>query len=446
MRSVLAQGQRRRAPGWGDKIAASQGRMASRELPRWPLTAMFVLFPLWWVLGPGEVVWIPLAGIMLLFLRRHGKIQAPRGFGIWLLFLLWMGCSVIGIDSDGRLLGFLYRALLYLTVTVAFLYVYNARTTLTARYVLGVLTIFWLIVVAGGYLGVLWPLFSIQTPLGAVLPTWLTSNELVQEMVVRRATQYNPDSWNPLDPRPSAPFLYTNGWGNAYSVLLPLVIAYLVLVRRERRFWWLLPVIPLSFVPAFLTLNRGMFLGLGVALAYILMRSVVRGNVRAILALAVLAAVAAGAWATLPAGERLSERVEASSSTEDRADLYVEAIDRTLEQPIFGYGAPRPSETPGAPSVGTQGQFWMVMFSHGIPAVALFMGWLAWAYVRSIRERDPVGLACNTVLLLTLVESLYYGTMATGLMVAMLAAAVALRPGDETESGALQPRATALAK
>jgi len=420
--------------------------MASRELPRWPLTAMFVLFPLWWVLGPGEAVWIPLAGIMLLFLRRHGKIQAPRGFGIWLLFLLWMGCSVIGIDSDGRLLGFLYRALLYLTVTVAFLYVYNARTTLTARYVLGVLTIFWLIVVAGGYLGVLWPLFSIQTPLGAVLPTWLTSNELVQEMVVRRATQYNPDSWNPLDPRPSAPFLYTNGWGNAYSVLLPLVIAYLVLVRREGRFWWLLPMIPLSFVPAFLTLNRGMFLGLGVALAYILMRSVVRGNVRAILALAVLAAVAAGAWATLPAGERLSERVEVSSSTEDRADLYVEAIDRTLEQPIFGYGAPRPSETPGAPSVGTQGQFWMVMFSHGIPAVALFMGWLGWAYVRSIRERDPVGLACNTVLLLTLVESLYYGTMATGLMVAMLAAAVALRPGDEAESAALQPKATSLAK
>ena len=158
-----------------------------------------------------------------------------------------------------------------------------------------------------------------------------------------------------------------------------------------------------------------------------------------------LAAVAAGAWATLPAGERLSERVEASSSTEDRADLYVEAIDRTLEQPIFGYGAPRPSETPGAPSVGTQGQFWMVMFSHGIPAVALFMGWLAWAYVRSIRERDPVGLACNTVLLLTLVESLYYGTMTTGLMVAMLAAAVALRPGDEAESATLQPKATSLA-
>jgi len=406
---------------------------AATELPRWPLTAMFALFPVWWLLGPGEAVWIPLAALMLVLLRRHGRIRAPRGLGIWLLFLLWMMCSVIGIDTGGRLFGFLFRALLYVSVTVVFLYVYNARATLTARYVLGVLTVFWLIVVMGGYLGVFWPLFSIQTPLGAVLPSWLSSNDLVQEMIVRRATQYSPNAWTLIDPRPSAPFLYTNGWGNAYSVLTPLVIAYLVTVRRERRFWYLLPIVPLSFVPAFLTLNRGMFLGLALALAYVLLRSLIGGNARALAAVAALALAAGGAWATLPVAERLDHRVEVSSSTTDRAALYVEAVERTLQQPVFGYGAPRPSVTAGAPSVGTQGQFWMVMFSHGIPGVVLFMGWLVFAYVRTLRARDPVGLACNTVLLVTLVESLYYGIMTTGLMVAMLAAAVALRPPENAE-------------
>ena len=448
MRSWLgAAGDRGRAPSWDVNVALPESRMGTpRELPRWPLTAMFALFPLWWVLGPGEAVWILLAGVMLLLLLRHGRIRIPRGFGIWLLFLLWMACSVIGIDTDRRIIGFIYRALLYFTVTVAFLYVYNARATLTARYVLGVLTIFWLVVVAGGYLGVLWPLFSINTPLGEVLPEGLTSNELIHEMVVRRATQYNPDSWLKLDPRPSAPFLYTNGWGNAYSVLTPMVIAYLAMVRRERRFWWLLPVVPLSFVPAFLTLNRGMFLGLGVALAYILIRSVLQGNVRAILAVVGIAVLAAGALATLPIAERLTERVASSSSTEDRASLYIEAFERTLEQPVFGYGSPRPSETTGAPSVGTQGQFWMVLFSHGFPGAALFMGWLAWAYFRSVRERDPVGLACNTVLLLTLVESLYYGIMTAGLMVAMLAAAVVLRPEEDTELTRRLPEASSQAR
>lgn len=406
----------------GDMIALD------RRLPRWPFAAMFVLFPLWWLLGLGEAVWIALAAVMLFYLVRRGRIRFPRGLGIWFLFLVWMGISVIEIDTGDRLLGFAYRALLYVTVTVIFLYVYNAGSSLTTRYVLGVLTAFWLIVVAGGFVGVLFPLLTIHTPLGSVLPASISSNELVRDMIVRRVSQYNPDGWAKLDPRPSAPFLYTNGWGNAYSMLLPIVIAYLIEIRRERWFWWLLAAIPVSFVPAFLTLNRGMFLGLALALVYVAIRLVIRGNGKALLGLLGLVALVAVAFATLPVAERLTHRVQASSSTADRANLYQETIQRTLESPVFGYGGPRPSETKGAPSVGTQGQVWMVMFSHGLPGLALFMGWLVWAYIRSIRERDPAGLALNTVLLVVIVESLYYGIMTTGLAVAMIAAALTLRP------------------
>lgn len=406
---------------------------AQNPLPRWPFAAMFVLFPFWWLLGPGEAIWIPLAALMMFYLIRRGRIEVPRGFGIWLLFLVWMACSVVGIDSGGRLIGFVYRALLYLTVTAVFLYVYNARSTLTVRYIAGVLTVFWLIIVAGGYLGVFFPMMSVHTPFGLVLPESIRSNELVQEMVVRRVTQFNPDAWLKLDPRPSAPFLYTNGWGNAYSMLTPIVIAYLILVRRERRFWWLLLAIPVSFVPAFLTLNRGMFIGLGLALVYVTIRAIMRGNLRALLALAGLAILVAGAFATLPIASRLTERVDSSSTTQDRANLYEETFTRTLESPLFGFGSPRPSEAPGAPSAGTQGQFWMVMFSQGFPGVILFTGWFVWAYFRSIRERDPVGLACNTVLLVVIVESFYYGIMTTGICVAMVAAAVTMRPVEKAE-------------
>ncbi len=389
---------------------------------------MFVLFPLWWLLGPGEAVWIVLAAVMVFYLARHGRVEVPRGFGIWLLFLVWMACSVVGIDSGGRLLGFLFRALLYLTVTVVFVYVYNARTRLTLRYVAGVLTVFWLVVVAGGYLGVLFPLLTVQTPFGLLFPPSISSNELVQEMIVRRVSQYNPTGWLKLDPRPSAPFLYTNGWGNAYSMLTPIVVAYLILVRRERRFWWLLLAIPLSFVPAFLTLNRGMFIGLGLAIVYVSVRAIARGSLTAILALAALVILVGAAFAVLPIEQRLSERVEVSSSTQDRASLYAETFSRTLESPLFGFGAPRPSASANIPSAGTQGQLWMVMFSHGFPGAALFMGWLVFAFFRSIRARDPVLVACNTVLLVVIVESTYYGIMTTGLLVAMLAAALTMRP------------------
>jgi len=407
------------------------GRMPPPELPRWPFTAMFVLFPVWWILGPGEAMWIVLAGVMVFFLLRSGRIRVPRGFGLWLLFLVWMLFSVIGIDSSGRLIGFVYRALLYLTVTVIFVYVYNARSSLTPRYIAGVLSVFWVIVMVGGYVGVFFPLLAFTTPLSVVIPDSIASNELVQEMVRRRVTQYNPDAFLPLEPRPSAPFLYTNGWGNAYSVLTPIFVAYLVEVRRERRFWWLAALLPLSFLPAFLTLNRGMFIGIGLALAYVAVRAIVRGHLRVLIGLTAIVAMAAMVFAVFPVADRLTDRLASSPSTEDRASLYQETFERTLDAPVFGYGAPRPSESPGAPAAGTQGQVWMVLFSHGFAGLFFFLAWLVWAFVRSIRVRDPVLVAANAVLLVVIVQSTYYSILTTGLAVAMIAAAVTLRPADE---------------
>ncbi len=410
---------------------------ASRStLPRWPFTAMLAFFPLWWVLGFAEMAWIPLAGCMAVLMIRRGGIQVPRGFSIWLLFIVLMCASVIGIDTSGRLIGFVYRALLYIAITIVFIYVYNARETLTLRYMLGVFTLFWLWAVLGGFAGIIAPEFSFRTPLSYVLPQGLQANELIGEMVVRRLTQYNPDSWLALDPRPSAPFLYTNGWGNVYSITLPMVVAYLTVIPRGRRFWLLILAIPLSLIPAFLTLNRGMFIGLAVAAAYLFVRFVLAGRLRAVALLSVIGIIAGIAAVALDVGSKLTDRVETSSSTEDRANLYEETFVRTLHSPLFGYGAPRPSFTDGAPSAGTQGHLWMVMFSHGFPALICFMAALAWMFFATIRGRSTAMLILNTVQLVILVEVFFYGVLPNGLILTFPAAALAIR---ELRSTALAP-------
>lgn len=410
---------------------------ASRStLPRWPFTAMLAFFPLWWVLGFAEMAWIPLAGCMAVLMIRRGGIQVPRGFSIWLLFIVLMCASVIGIDTSGRLIGFVYRALLYIAITIVFIYVYNARETLTLRYMLGVFTLFWLWAVLGGFAGIVAPEFSFRTPLSYVLPQGLQANELIGEMVVRRLTQYNPDSWLALDPRPSAPFLYTNGWGNVYSITLPMVVAYLTVIPRGRRFWLLILAIPLSLIPAFLTLNRGMFIGLAVAAAYLFVRFVLAGRLRAVALLSVIGIIAGIAAVALDVGSKLTDRVETSSSTEDRANLYEETFVRTLHSPLFGYGAPRPSFTDGAPSAGTQGHLWMVMFSHGFPALICFMAALAWMFFATIRGRSTAMLILNTVQLVILVEVFFYGVLPNGLILTFPAAALAIR---ELRSTALAP-------
>lgn len=398
-----------------------------RPLPSWPLTAMLALYPVWWVLGFGSTAWIPLAACMLVLMVRRGRIEVPRGFGVWLLFLVLMCASVIGIDSPGRLIGFVYRALQYASVTVVFVYVYNARARLTVRYVLGLVTLFWVYTVIGGYAGVFFPTFSFRTPLGLILPGGLQANEVVGEMVVRRLTQHNPDSWFQLDPRPSAPFLYTNQWGNVYSLALPMVLAYLGTIRRGAKYWLVVLTVVASLVPAFLTLNRGMFIGLAVAGAYLFVRFVLAGRLAHVVSLAIAGAVAAVAASFIDVGDRLAERVETSSSTADRATLYEETLSRALQSPLFGYGAPRPSLTEGLPSAGTQGHVWMVMFSHGFPALACFLIALACFFVMTTRVGSTVMLLLNTVQLVILVEVFYYGVLPNGLMLSFIAAALLLR-------------------
>lgn len=414
--------------------AASPAQTTVRsELPRWPFMTLFALFPLWWVLGPGDMAWIPIGFVMALYMWRRGGIEVPRSFALWLMFLLLMVVSVIGIDSPGRLLGFFYRAAQYVTFSIVFLYVYNARERLTAQYVLGTLTLFWVWTVIGGYASIAFPSFSFSTLLSHVLPRGLLSNELVSEMATRRLTQHKPDGWLDLAPRPSAPFLYTNSWGNVYSMLLPVAMCYAHMVWGSRRALLVAVLVPLSLVPAVLSLNRGMFLGLGVAFGFIMVMALLGRQRRLILGLTGVVLLLAGGAVALDAGGRIEDRTEVSSTAEHRASLYEETFERTLDSPLLGYGAPRPSEHEGYPSAGTQGQIWTVMFSHGFPALVLFLAWLSWSLFASIQVRDPRRIVVTSVLAVILVESAYYGVATNGLILSMSVAALLMRPSSGAE-------------
>lgn len=409
-------------------VGPGAGKVAASELPAWPLVTMFVLFPVWWLIGLADLIWIVMALPMLLLLRRTRAVRVPRGFGAYLLFLVWVAASALMLERPSQLIGFAYRFSLYASAAVLLVYAFNARRHLTERVVCGALTAYWGATVAGGYLALAFPGAVLRTPLSFLLPRAMIDNELVNHMVIRRMTQWNPDSWIQLDPRPSAPFLYTNNWGNVYSLLLPFVIAYLFHVRGTRRFWWVLALIPLSFVPAFLTLNRGMFLGLGVAIAYASLRLLLMGHLKAVVAILSAAVLGAGAFFLLPAQDRLEHRVTESSSTEDRASLYVQALDTIPESPLLGHAVPQQAANPNLDPVGTQGQFWMILVSHGLGALACFVGWFVIAFVLSLRRRDVTGLVAHTVLLVATMELLYYGSLPYGLPIMMTAAALALRP------------------
>ena len=395
------------------------------ELPSWPFTLAFAGFPLWWLLGLLEFIWIPAACIMILYMVRRGAIGVPRGFGAVLLFLLWAGCAVVGLSTSMQVLRFGFALANYAACATFFVYVFNARARLTDRFVSGVLTVWWLIVVAGGYIALILPKAVFRTPASLLVPGSLLQNEWVRQLVIRPLNQYNPNSYFQLDPRPSAPFIYTNQWGSVYSLLIPIVIAYLIQTRGTRRFWLILAAVPVSFVPAILTTNRGMLLGIGIAALYGALRLVLRRDFRGIGALAAVALVGGILFRLLPTADRLESRI-ASPSIVDRAWLYLRSLEAVMDSPLLGYG--RTLTVPGAVDpVGTQGEFWIVLVRYGVPAALLFLGWFVFAFVRSIRWTSAVDMAANLVLLIALVEFFFYGAAPQGLVVAMVAAALVLR-------------------
>jgi hypothetical protein len=409
-------------------------------LPRWPVRALFIAFPLWWVLGLGNLIWLLLAVPMALALIVRGRVRAPRGFGIWLLFLFWILVSALAIN-DIRIVGWAFRAALYLAATVLFLYVYNApRRSLSVRTVATTMAAYWVVVVLGGYLGVLVPNGGFSTPVERLLPDGLTT-PYVRELVHPTFAQVSGVE-QAYPPRTQAPFTYTNEWAANFAMLVPFVF---IALARLRRGWFrvlLLLLLPLSLVPAFLSLNRGLLLSLALGLLYAAVRSALHGRVRVLAGVLLVAGLAV---AVAPALPRRAEQSQGESN-QTRLTLYAETVRRTADSPLIGFGAPRPSEDPSNPSAGTQGQLWMVLFSHGVPGLVFFLGWYLWVLWRSRATPTRTRLWTHVTLVIGTVLLPVYGMLPSGLAVFMVAAAVSLRERDaEPASDAGLARAPAAA-
>ncbi len=419
----------------------------SRELPAWPVYLLFAAFPAWWLLGLGAfaVVLVAIPMFMLLVQRRH--VEAPAAFWLWLGFVVWACAAGLEISTGSRLVGFSVRMANYVGSTVVFLYLYNGRRLLTNRTVLRALVLFFAVVVAGGYLGMLIPRGSLSTPVQALLPLNIGNNEYVHALVHPAFAEVQRPYGSPRTfYRPSAPFPYTNSWGCNVALLVPLVVAAMLTFRRSAARLAMAALLVAACLPAFATLNRGMFLALGLVLGYASLRLAFRGRLGP-LAL-VLGGTSVGVTVAVATGvlARLQERLHYSQTNLGRQTIYREAFDGAVNSPIFGHGAPQPSDTLDI-SIGTQGQVWNVMFSYGFVALAFFLGFFGVVVLQSWKARKQADLWVHATLFVAFATFFYYGYDGIQLTVAMAAAALALRTrrGEvEAAGGRLPPVRPAL--
>jgi hypothetical protein len=414
----------------GIPLRRSRGRGRS---PLWPIAAMFVGLPLWWAMGVSGFIVPVMAFLMLLVLLDQETLEAPRGFGVWLLFLLWVLVTATQMVGLRDWFAFAYRLAFYVSAAVIFLYVLNApRDLLPSRRVVNVMALFFGLIVVGGILGVILPGFSFRTPMEALLPGRLLAIEFVSDMVEASTTTGRAFAAYPIY-RPKAPFIYTNQWGATFALVLPLAIAALQTIesRTWRRVHLVLLVV--SIVPLVFSLGRGGWLSVAAGLTWAGLLVAWDRDMRKVRILLVGAAMVAALLMLTPLGDIILVRLEHGYSDQGRLRLYTESLRLVGESPVLGHAAP--VSVPGRASIGTHGQFWTVIVSHGVPGVILFSGWLLWALWCSGRripvspEARNIRFWCHIAIFTAIVQMPYYELIPWGLPIVMVAAALAWREG-----------------
>ena len=417
----------------------------------WPIVVLLFGYGVTWLLGFGELIFIVLAVPAALALLRRRRIVVPTGFGLWLLFILWMLASGIMAPQDapgtvhGNAMGHVFswgmRALHYVSATIIFLYVGNAREDeLRTRTLVRGLGAMFILTVAGGYLGMLRPRLEITTPLEILLPNVITRqfpnvfHPGVSE--VQNILGYTVS-------RPSAPFAFTNEWGSILAICLPFFIAaWLTRTHPLRRRAVGLAVLAASLVPIVYSLNRGLWLALGVAVIYVAVRFAARGHVR--LLFAVVAAMVLGLVMLEVSGLRqlVEDRLTHGHSNERRTTLATNALSGALNSPLLGWGTTRDAigssqsiavgESAGCPNcgtppTGTHGHPYLLTYSQGFVGVALYLGFLLYAFWHYRRNWTPVGLAGHCTLLMFLTFMPFYNLLAAAQVYMLIAMSVLWR-------------------
>ena len=383
---------------------------------------------------------------MVIGLAWRQRTRAPVAIFFWLAFTSWVLLSGFQLNSGTKIVTFSYRLLLYAAAGVLFVYVYNLpRSRRLDIKVLRILTAFWIFVVIGGYAGILIGGHTFTAPIELVLPHGLRSQPFVKELVQPVFAEVQGFLGSPI-PRPAAPFTYSNYWGGNMAVLTPVAIAAAVEAGRGARRKVIVAVLIASLVPMAFSLNRGMFLSLGIGILYVTIRIAHRGRFAALGLLLGLAALVGLIFVTTPLGHLITASFSSTHGHSNATRLSASqlALAGARQSPIFGYGEPQAVTGQSyQPPIGTQGQLWMVLYSNGVPAAVFFISFFVAVLWQTRKARGIAGLWLHTVPLIALPQVVAYGWLPVELQVVMVASALAYRycrqPAPERRRDAREP-------
>ena len=191
----------------------------------------------------------------------------------------------------------------------------------------------------------------------------------------------------------------------------------------------------LSVVPITYSLNRGMWIGLGLAVAYVAVRFAARGRVLALGAIALALALGSLLFVATPLQGMVTDRLATGHSNETRTYLAQDALRAAQSSPLLGYGSTRQTigsdasiavgQTADCPKcgnrdIGSTGQFLLLLVAQGFLGLGLYVAYFVrtlWAFRH---DSSPIGIAGTLVVLMSLLYGLFYSGLLIPLAVTFL--------------------------
>jgi hypothetical protein len=380
----------------------------------WPLWACTAGMPFAYVLGLHGLVWSVPGLVLGARLLSNRNTRFPRTSILLVVFLGWTLLSATMLTSGSGYLLFAYRWTLFAGALATLVWLVNEpEERVSSDQVVDWLAALWIILVAFGFLGIMFPHFSMLSPFQRVTGS-IGRKGFVDEISNLRLAETQGFLGFAL-PRPAAPFGGTNGWGAAMGILTPFFIRSWVVEAQGRRRRWGIAIGLIAAYPILISVNRGLWVSLTVGLLYYVCRKALRGKLTPVLVLFGVMLTVSVALVVTPAGNLVQERLNSAGterSNESRADLYHLAYQGAKESPLIGNGTPqRAIEAPDLPPVGTHGLIWYLMYVHGFVGLGLFLGWLGVEVVHSGRVRRSKTWWTHLALIIGLVEVPFYGLL-----------------------------------